>query len=488
MRAVRIILPVFLVLVLLAGCSSVFTSTITGTVQEESGSSYVGLENIDVYAFLDKSERDRAVSSNTQPVTTVSIFHGITNADGDFSIPIEWQTTSPTFGKTADRRTIYLAYYSEDFGGMTAASSVSYLSSERTNAMETETLVRTRQTYTLNLVIKNYSQNNAAVSATNFTVIVKDSDSKILYSGTPDSDAVTFSYSVSGLSGTVAITPNVKDSYAQCGQNGEAADTITFSFIEDDKTVRKTAATSTIYVKDVKTAYTLNLDIWDVASYNSVLASYTSVIAATNFTVTVGNGTDKSATGYVSYYSGVPTANSITFSTSDAIGTLYVTLVPTDKRYYKQCAKSGIVSNAAVEVTFDNADETHTSTADGHMKTLSMPALTITGNYGDGKTTSLNGVGVSLYQGSSVTGDPLQTAKTQSSQYSDQVREYGTFSFSIPTVYITDDSYVNDSDGTHKVYSVTYTVKADGGANTPSVTFDNKPTSSASQSVAIAKS
>jgi hypothetical protein len=100
---------------LLASCSSVFTSTITGTVEEMDGTSEVSVEGVDVYAYLSQSERDSAVSAGTQPTTTVRIFHAITDANGDYSMPVEWSTTSPTFGKTADRIPVYLAFYHKDF-------------------------------------------------------------------------------------------------------------------------------------------------------------------------------------------------------------------------------------------------------------------------------------------------------------------------------------------------------------------------------------
>ena len=75
-------------------CSSVFTSTITGTVQELDGTQTKDVSDVDVYAFLTESERNEAVSNGTKPETTVRIFHAIgqdaeNQAPGDIHRPID---------------------------------------------------------------------------------------------------------------------------------------------------------------------------------------------------------------------------------------------------------------------------------------------------------------------------------------------------------------------------------------------------------------
>lgn len=219
---------------LLASCSSVFTSTITGTVEELDGTTEIAVEGVDVYAYLSQSERDSAVSAGTQPTTTVRIFHAITDANGDYSMPVEWSTTSPTFGKTADRIPVYLAFYHKDFndGKPSAATTVSYLSSERTNTMETETLTRTSDSYTLYLTqIYDVSGTNYSISPTNFTVTVKDAGGNTLYQGTPTGTSVSFSASTtSPLTGTVTIVPNNSAEYVACDENGNVLDEATADF------------------------------------------------------------------------------------------------------------------------------------------------------------------------------------------------------------------------------------------------------------------
>lgn len=230
-----------LAVALLASCSSVFTSTITGTVEELDGTTEIAVEGVDVYAYLSQSERDSAVSAGTQPTTTVRIFHAITDANGDYSMPVEWSTTSPTFGKTADRIPVYLAFYHKDFndGKPSAATTVSYLSSERTNTMETESLTRTSDSYTLYLTqIYDVSGTNYSISPTNFTVTVKDAGGNTLYQGTPTGTSVSFSASTtSPLTGTVTIVPNNSAEYVQCNEEGGSdIQTIQFSLATKNST------------------------------------------------------------------------------------------------------------------------------------------------------------------------------------------------------------------------------------------------------------
>jgi len=223
-------------------CSSVFTSTITGTVQELDGTQTKDVSDVDVYAFLTESERNEAVSNGAKPETTVRIFHAITDANGSYSIPVEWNSSHPTFGKTADRISIYLAFYHKDFnnGKLSAAKTASFLSSERTNTMETETLSRSSDSYTLNLTrIMDVSGNNSNIAANNFTVKVTDSTgATTYYEGTPTTNSVTFSGSTSGVSGKVYYTPNNAYAYVQCDADGNlSTDAVLFALTNKNSTV-----------------------------------------------------------------------------------------------------------------------------------------------------------------------------------------------------------------------------------------------------------
>jgi hypothetical protein len=351
--------------ILLAGCSSVFTSSITGTVQEEqnNSSTFAGIEKVDVYAFLSESERNSAVATGTKPVSTVRIFHGISNANGTYSIPVEWNTTSSAFGKTADRVPIYLAFYHKEFGEgkLTAASEISYLSSERTNTMETETLSRSAQTYTLTMDIRNY-KSGAAVQASSFLVKALASDGKtVLYSGQPTGNTISFTTTVNGVSGTVSISPSGTDTYKQCDSSGTSSSaTSSFTFVKNNIVSTETTISSPLYVKEVKTTYTLNLDIQEVAlgvspSYSDLSPSY--------FTVTVKDASD------VVLYNGNPTTNSVTFSAdsepSSAISGK-VTIVPVAGDTYKQCSSTGedtVTQNYATFTFSDTNGFTTTTTA-----------------------------------------------------------------------------------------------------------------------------
>ncbi len=192
----------------LAGCSAVFTSTITGRVVEDKvgETDPIGVDDVAVYAFLNESQRNTAVSdfksNKALPNTSGSVYYAKTSTTngeaGHYTISITWETTSSTFGKTADRRPVYLAYYHKDFG-LVPADEVSYMTSDKVTTMVTETLERVNKEYTINLVVKNVA--GAGDGATmdlrdnNIKLIVKETTSeKVLYNAVPTGNSISFIY------------------------------------------------------------------------------------------------------------------------------------------------------------------------------------------------------------------------------------------------------------------------------------------------------
>lgn len=191
----------------MAGCSAVFTSTITGRVVEDKAGETdpVGVDDVAVYAFLNESQRNTAVSdfktNGTLPNTSGSVYYAKTSTTngeaGHYTISITWETTSSTFGKTADRRPVYLAYYHKDFG-LVPANEVSYMTSDKVTTMVTETLERVNKEYTINLVVKDVAGAGDGATMTlpnNMKLIVKETTSeKVLYNAVPTGNSISFVY------------------------------------------------------------------------------------------------------------------------------------------------------------------------------------------------------------------------------------------------------------------------------------------------------
>ncbi len=104
---------------ILAGCSAVFDARITGRViDKEDGE---GIEGAYVYLYDDEAKRDKDLDiwedegkrpDENKPVGYFQ--EAQTDGDGEYLFgKFVWETSSPGFGKTADRRQIYLAVWAE---------------------------------------------------------------------------------------------------------------------------------------------------------------------------------------------------------------------------------------------------------------------------------------------------------------------------------------------------------------------------------------
>lgn len=192
---------------MLAGCSAVFTSTITGQVVEDKAGELdpVGVNDVEVYAFLNESQRKAALDDyknhQTLPKMNDAVYYAKTSTQngeaGYYTISITWETASSAFGKTADRRPVYLAFYNKNFG-FVAADETSYMTSDKVTRMRTQTLVRKNNEYTVALAVKNVagagSGTNMTALPTGMKVVVKDDEGNELYNAVPSNLSISFVY------------------------------------------------------------------------------------------------------------------------------------------------------------------------------------------------------------------------------------------------------------------------------------------------------
>lgn len=107
---------------LYTGCWSVFSGGTGGIVVDAESSSYpkAGIANVDVYAYVDRGNRDSDFNRWKEETTfTPSGYYGhtTTGSDGSFVISkMIWKTNEPEFGRDGDYQTAYLLFYHENYG------------------------------------------------------------------------------------------------------------------------------------------------------------------------------------------------------------------------------------------------------------------------------------------------------------------------------------------------------------------------------------
>lgn len=121
----KIIKGLFLLIsgIYFTGCYSVFSGGTGGLVvdAESTSTPKQGIANVDVYAYLSSSERNKDFT-NWKDGTVFSpsaeyYGHTTTGNNGNFTISrIVWKSEKPDFGKDADFTKIYLLFYHENYG------------------------------------------------------------------------------------------------------------------------------------------------------------------------------------------------------------------------------------------------------------------------------------------------------------------------------------------------------------------------------------
>ena len=186
-RLFALVLSIMVVL-LLAGCSAVFEAGISGKVVTKSsgGSSDVAVEDVNVFAYTDKSLRDsdfekfvnKTITRPNESSGYVSCSR--TTERGEFVVnKIVWETKNSKFGKTADVNKLYLIFYHKDYDPQKYDATIISGSTNADNVYVTLTKNKDYATLTVNVM-------NVA-------------------SGRAMTDACTLEYTIEGRSETVHV-------------------------------------------------------------------------------------------------------------------------------------------------------------------------------------------------------------------------------------------------------------------------------------------
>ncbi|MCR4580096.1 MAG: hypothetical protein K5681_07105 [Treponema sp.] len=222
----------FMTFMLLTGisCKSVFSGGTGGLVVDAESTSVpkAGIANVDVYAYMSKSDRDADFSAWTEGsiFTPASDYYGHTNTDGDGAFTISklvWQEDKPDFGKDADYTSVYLIFYHENYG-LTKSESV-IISDSVSDTVYTE-LTAVRKSTVLNMTFEDVSSGAATDKAVYVKVSVPQTTStntsaaaKLYEATITGSGSLTISYprwqSAEARSGGIETEPAVTISYCQ---------------------------------------------------------------------------------------------------------------------------------------------------------------------------------------------------------------------------------------------------------------------------------
>lgn len=142
------ILALFIIITsLISGCSVVFTSSITGSLADvesyDNGDAGSGIADAEVYLYTDIDKRDAdydAWVANAAALPDIPaegepeyFLKTITDAQGDYTFNgFIWNELFPDYGKSGDRKEIFMLFYHNDYGMNKTAYPV-YVVSDVTN-------------------------------------------------------------------------------------------------------------------------------------------------------------------------------------------------------------------------------------------------------------------------------------------------------------------------------------------------------------------
>ena len=236
-RRVQSSLLLFLILILLAGCSVVFEAGISGKVVTPSGTNKVAVADVNVFAYTDQGLRDSDYAkfrdgSITRPsegsgyVATTT-----TNANGEFTVnKIVWEAKNSEFGKSADVNKLYLIFYHEDY--YPAKSEATIISGSTNSSNVYVTLEGNKSYTTINLTVYDATTNKAMTSPVTLEYWQDDSASH-------DAMALTGNASIP-ISFAKGTTPDVTfvlttqgDSWKMCAKDGSLIQSVKVEDVEE---------------------------------------------------------------------------------------------------------------------------------------------------------------------------------------------------------------------------------------------------------------
>lgn len=267
MKRNLVITALILLVLCLTGCSSVFDAAISGSVKdssaENSSSSSGAIADAMVYAYDSESAMNSAFESydDTTVFSDNSVPSAKTTADGSFSIAtLRWKTNSPSYGKDADSKRVYLLVFHKDYGLNKVAGRL--VQSDKSNNFGVVYLDKVRTSK--NLVINFKDLDHTGNGSDN---ISNTSDFSYRYSYNDGYGIVTDTIS-SVTNGTSTLVVKYKEDSAvpvvtisgiQSGSDWtyEGSDSVTMEYDESSKSFKNN---SLYFTNDWKTvAVTVNL-------------------------------------------------------------------------------------------------------------------------------------------------------------------------------------------------------------------------------------
>ncbi len=137
----RLALIMLLSAFILSSCDNVYQSGLQGVVQDAAGN---GIAGVEVYAYTNKSTRDDRLK-NYQSGTIFSdpscLFRATSVQNGTFSInKIVWKTSNSQWGKDYASSSVYLLFFSEDYGLVSGGEGVNIVSGSSNQSAIVQTL------------------------------------------------------------------------------------------------------------------------------------------------------------------------------------------------------------------------------------------------------------------------------------------------------------------------------------------------------------
>ncbi len=133
-----LIITLTVIALLVTSCSSVFTSSISGNLKNreeyDENPDNGDVANALVYLYLDAATRDASFNASA-----ASGYYAATESDNNGAYTLNgiiWENLTPQFGKTADRKEVFLLIYHPDYGWVKNSHSI-ILSSDVSNSIST---------------------------------------------------------------------------------------------------------------------------------------------------------------------------------------------------------------------------------------------------------------------------------------------------------------------------------------------------------------
>lgn len=127
-----ILIASLLLLLFVSSCSDVFYSGVSGTVYDADNRNQ-GVAGMNVYGYTSKAERDQAFNSwsnDSDFSDPKCYFYAVTDVNGNWTMPkIVWNTKNSAWGKDYDHTSIYLIYFSQEYGCHKSEAPVEIISS-----------------------------------------------------------------------------------------------------------------------------------------------------------------------------------------------------------------------------------------------------------------------------------------------------------------------------------------------------------------------